>query len=221
MPKHAETDAKDRILDAAEKAFADAGFDGASLRDIVKVARVNLATVYYYFQSKEGLMAAVVQRRFAPLRAEHLNMLNELRTQAGNKPLPIEKIIEAMVTPSINLAITAPCKSEAVRRLVGRIVAEPNERNQELLRGQFAPFREGVMAELRRSLPKLPPSDLQWRYEFIIGAFAFTLANACRIKKEAGGICDPGNTKALILQMVHFFSGGLRAAACSESKLAQ
>jgi AcrR family transcriptional regulator len=218
MPKRHEADAKCRILDAAENAFADAGFEGASLRDIVKAARVNLATVYYYFVSKEGLMAAVVNRRFGPLREEHLALLNQFRSQAGNKPLTLEKIIEAMVSPSVNLAITAPSRSEAVRRLVGRIVTEPNERNQDLLRGEFATFRETVIAELQRSLPKLPLRDLHWRYEFIIGAFAFTLSNACRIKKEAGGICNPGNTQALISQMVHFFAGGLRAAPCAALK---
>jgi AcrR family transcriptional regulator len=216
MPKHAEADAKIRILDAAEKAFADAGFDGASLRDIVKAAGVNLATVYYYFESKEGLMSAVVNRRFNPLREEHLSLLKEFKAQTGNKALPVEKIIEAMISPSVNLAITAPSKSEAVRRLVGRIVTEPNERNQDLLRKDFAAFRETILAELQRSLPKLPMCDLLWRYEFIMGAFAFTLSNSCRIKKEAGGICNPGDTKALISQMVHFFAGGLRAAPCSK-----
>jgi AcrR family transcriptional regulator len=215
MPKHAEADAKNRILDAAERVFADFGFDGASLREIVKAARVNLATVYYYFQSKEGLMTAVVNRRFDPLRKEHLSLLEQFKAQARNKPLTVEKIIEAMVAPSLNLAITAPSKSEAIRRLIGRIVTEPNERNQELLRKQFAPFRESILTELKRSLPKLPQSDLHWRYGFVLGAFAFTMSNSCHINKESGGICNPSDTKVLIAQMVHFFAAGLRASACT------
>ena len=59
---------RERILEAAEQVFGDAGFAGASLRAIVRRAHVNLATVYYYFGSKNGLMEAVLKRRFGPLR---------------------------------------------------------------------------------------------------------------------------------------------------------
>ncbi|MBM3892065.1 MAG: helix-turn-helix transcriptional regulator, partial [Verrucomicrobia bacterium] len=77
MSPSSEQSRKMRILDAAEKAFADLGFEGASLRHIVQEARVNLATVYYYFKSKEGLMAAVFERRFGPLRNEHFEALQQ------------------------------------------------------------------------------------------------------------------------------------------------
>ena len=43
---------RERILEAAEQVFGDAGFAGASMRAIVRRAKVNLATVYYYFGSK-------------------------------------------------------------------------------------------------------------------------------------------------------------------------
>ena len=52
MRKPSEPDRQTRILDAAENAIAESGFAGASLRDIVREARVNLATVYYYFGPK-------------------------------------------------------------------------------------------------------------------------------------------------------------------------
>ena len=77
-----------RILDAAESAIAEFGFAGASLRHIAAAARVNLATVYYYFRSKRGLMEAVLTRRFAPLRQEHLGALREAEAAAKGRPLP-------------------------------------------------------------------------------------------------------------------------------------
>jgi AcrR family transcriptional regulator len=216
MPKNVEADRKSRILDAAEKAFADSGFEGASLRGIVRAARVNLATVYYYFESKEGLMTAVINRRFSPLREEQLALLKEFLAQAHNQPLPVEKIIEALVAPALSLALTSPNKSQAVTRLVGRIVSEPNAQTQQLMRNQFAPFREAVLAEFHRSLPKLPLCDLRWRYEFIIGALAFTLSNPHRLEKQAGGICNPHDTKTVLSQMIQFFAAGFRAPACLE-----
>ena len=57
------TATRERILDAAERLFAERGYDGASLRAITGQARVNLAAVNYHFRSKRALMRAVFARR--------------------------------------------------------------------------------------------------------------------------------------------------------------
>ena len=122
MVRRAKPDPQARILDAAENAVAELGFAGASLREIVREARVNLATVYYYFGSKRGLMEAVLKRRFGPLREEHLALLREFEAASNGRPLPVEKILEAMLLPPLRLAAKAPAKHHAVTRLIGRIV---------------------------------------------------------------------------------------------------
>lgn len=54
---------RDALLDAAERAFAARGFDGASMREIVRDAGLkNQASLYQYFDSKEDLYEAVVSR---------------------------------------------------------------------------------------------------------------------------------------------------------------
>src|SRR5215468_2096555 len=83
---------RERILEAAEQVFGDAGFAGASLRAIVRRARVNLATVYYYFGSKNGLMEAVLKRRFGPLRQQQLDLLREAEGKQAGESLPVETI---------------------------------------------------------------------------------------------------------------------------------
>ncbi len=45
---------KDKILNAAEKLFAEQGFNGTSLREITSAAEVNLAAVNYHFGSKKS-----------------------------------------------------------------------------------------------------------------------------------------------------------------------
>lgn len=56
------TDPRTRILDAAERAFAEGGLAGARVASIADDAGVNKAMLYYYFDSKEALQAAVVNR---------------------------------------------------------------------------------------------------------------------------------------------------------------
>ena len=55
-------DTKERILDVAERLFADHGYATTSLRDITTEADVNLASVNYHFGSKDALLIAVLNR---------------------------------------------------------------------------------------------------------------------------------------------------------------
>jgi AcrR family transcriptional regulator len=65
------------ILQAAEKRFAEEGFDGASVREIAKEAQVNVAMISYYFGSKEKLLEALIIYRIAGMRMELENLLQE------------------------------------------------------------------------------------------------------------------------------------------------
>jgi AcrR family transcriptional regulator len=218
MPKQTEQDRQTRILDAAESAMAEMGFAGASLRHIVLEARVNLATVYYYFGSKRGLMEAVLKRRFGPLRQEHLALLRQFEQASKGQPLSIEKILEAMLLPPLRMAATAPAKHQAVTRLFGRIVAEPNPQTQEMLRSQRAEVRAAFLKALQHSLPRASLPDLLWRVEFVWGALSFILCNPRKIEVETHGACDPADTDNVLAGMIHFFSPGFHALARGKRK---
>ncbi len=60
-----ESDPRRRILDAAERAFADGGLAGARVAGIAEAAGLNKATLYHYFETKEALYQAVLERTFA------------------------------------------------------------------------------------------------------------------------------------------------------------
>jgi TetR/AcrR family transcriptional regulator len=44
-----------RILRAAQRLFADAGYEGVSVSELARAARVNRAMLYYYFKDKRDL----------------------------------------------------------------------------------------------------------------------------------------------------------------------
>ena len=54
---------REKILDAAETLFAQGGFNGVSLKDIARAAEVDTSLLHYYFVTKAGLFAAVLERR--------------------------------------------------------------------------------------------------------------------------------------------------------------
>lgn len=66
-----------QILEVAETLFAENGFDGTSIRDISKQAKINIAMVSYYFGSKERLLEALVLQKTAGLKLQLENLLAE------------------------------------------------------------------------------------------------------------------------------------------------
>ena len=49
----------ENILEAAKKKFGESGYDGTSIQEIAKEAKVNVAMVSYYFNGKENLYLEV------------------------------------------------------------------------------------------------------------------------------------------------------------------
>lgn len=62
-PKPTRVD-PDALLDAAQSVFSEDGLRAASLRAIARRAGCDPALIYYHFDSKEALFAALLQRRF-------------------------------------------------------------------------------------------------------------------------------------------------------------
>ncbi len=57
------------ILDAAQAVFAEKGYSGANVNEIVALAGTTKPMIYYHFGSKEGLFAAVLEQVYAGMRA--------------------------------------------------------------------------------------------------------------------------------------------------------
>ena len=55
-------DPRRRLLEAAGQIFAEKGYEGATVREIIDRAGVNIAAVNYYFREKERLYAEAVKQ---------------------------------------------------------------------------------------------------------------------------------------------------------------
>ncbi len=82
---------RERLIEAAREAFAQDGFDAASVRDITARAHANLGAITYHFGSKEALYHAVIERFATPLA----NRIAEISAEAGP---PLERLATAMWT---------------------------------------------------------------------------------------------------------------------------
>ena len=163
---------KIRILDSAERLFARNGFEATSLRAIIVEARVNLASVHYYYRSKEGLIRAVIERRFAPINQERLRLLAEFQHTAGGRSPSVEQILEAFLLPMVLVGIKKSKRSSYLMQLGGRILLESGTQFERIVEDQFKEVARCFLEAFQRAMPQLAPNEIAWRMNFTIGAAA-------------------------------------------------
>lgn len=203
-------DTKERILDAAELLFAEQGFAATSLRAITSSAEVNLAAVNYHFGSKEALVAAVFSRRLDPINRARLAWLDRLEQRPQ---LEVEEILEAFLDPPLRVS-QDPDQGESllhVAQMIGHATSRPDPALRELLLNQFDEVVNRFTAALGRALPELEPAELLWRFLFMIGSMAHTMAMSSDIQHLSKGVCDPREVDGLIASMVAFNAAGFRS----------
>ncbi|MCB9730075.1 MAG: TetR/AcrR family transcriptional regulator [Deltaproteobacteria bacterium] len=91
LPADPDPGAEAQLLDAAERCFAAAGYAGARMRDVAKLARVSLATLYQRYPNKEALYAAVHARRLEAL-------MPRVRAATAAAGSPLERLLAGLRT---------------------------------------------------------------------------------------------------------------------------
>lgn len=80
-----EDSTRDKILQAAEKLFAEKGFSTTSISDIALQAKVNRALIFYYFKSKKELCLHVVEQT-------HRESLSRIKKEVSCLTEPLGKL---------------------------------------------------------------------------------------------------------------------------------
>ena len=174
------SETKERILDAAERLFSEAGLRTTSLRDITGEAGVNLAAVNYHFGSKETLLTAVLERAIAPVNKRRIAWLDKLESQAGESGPSVEDILLAFLGPPFDAWSESGDRGLRFLKLLGQIHTEANEDVKAVLLSQFEQVLERFTKALARALPALEPIEVSRRMLFVVGAMAQTMLSVHR-----------------------------------------
>ncbi len=204
--------ARERLLDAAARLFADRGIAGVGLRAITAEARVNIAAVNYHFGSKEGLLEALFERRAKPIADERLRLLDACVTGRGRPPI-LEQLLEAFLRPAFILGTKPDRDGAAFVRLRARMAIETESTAQRILSRAFDASSMRFMEALIVALPELAREQVEWRFHFLLGTMAYTMANNGRVQSLTAGRCDPGDHEAALNHLVPFLAAGFRSPA--------
>jgi TetR/AcrR family transcriptional regulator, regulator of cefoperazone and chloramphenicol sensitivity len=141
--KAAPGDAKDRILLAAGREFAEKGYEAATVRDICLAAAVNLAAVNYYFGDKKRLYIESVKHA----HEERVRQVPEPRWEPGT---PADRKLREFLGNTLERMLGLGQPPWQVRLML-REVLQPTEACRELAEDYFRPHFEllvSILAEL-------------------------------------------------------------------------
>ena len=112
---------KQRLIDAAARAFAEHGVYTASLVEITRQAdQRNRGAVHYHFGGRDGLLVAVLKQH-APFMAAREGQLLALARQRPDHD--VVSAIEAIVRPAVELAETG-WQGRAYLTIMGELIEQ-------------------------------------------------------------------------------------------------
>lgn len=147
-----DLETRDKIIEAARILFADLGYDGTSVREIAKAAEVNVASVNYYFTSKENLYLEIIRSGYKECAQGFKDLLEK---NQGNLEDSLVDFFRYFVEHSHDFRthFKLMMSADHSHNLITRGTED----------GSFGPPGGKLIAEiLRRDAPHSPDEDVFW-----------------------------------------------------------
>lgn len=159
---------KERLLDAAERLFAEKGFDGVSIRELARDAGANPAAVNYHFQGKENLIAEVIRRRFMAQRDRSLASLAAAVAAGGERPA-LDTIIRAIVGSYLEGALASRGGARVMALIAREMHVSGPSHQVSAFAEMIAPVFAAFSAAMLRARPSLRAEEANWLIASIVG----------------------------------------------------
>ncbi|MFP8965730.1 TetR/AcrR family transcriptional regulator [Pokkaliibacter sp. CJK22405] len=185
---------RDSILDAAEATFANEGLN-ASMRRIMAVAGVNVASIHYHFGTREDLLNAVLERRAESITQARLVMLDE----ALAKPeIQLEDLVMALYLPYFDPSRTSDPGWMNYVKVRNKLIGEQHSGVSDQVRRHFNTQHSRFVDAFRQVFPDMAEKDVLWRYHCMLSISTQSSAMPYRIIQISKGLCNPRDFDELI-----------------------
>jgi AcrR family transcriptional regulator len=161
---------RDRILKAAERLFAERGYDGTSIRTIVAKAKVNQAAINYHFDGKDGLYREVLRAAFRALTEDQLAHGEEIKTLSREAALA--EFVRRQLRP-----LTARDELSRSLRIFNWETVRPTPVFRKLMSEEATPFMGLAVDLIRRFLPDADQRTLTVAAIWLLGQCSVFVRN--------------------------------------------
>jgi AcrR family transcriptional regulator len=205
-------DTHDRILSAAQKLFAEKGFDATSVRDITTEAGCNVASVNYHFGGKDNLYLETFRSMLTVLRDRRLEMMDELMER---DPTPaLEEFVETFAAIMIE-PLVGDRRGRLFLNLLSREMIAPRLPRDVLVEEFFEPMMERATAALAKVGPQLDQVAARMCVMSLVGQLLHSLKAHHLLTVLGRSDIMPTRHEDQIAHFVRFSVGGIRACATS------
>ena len=198
---------RERIMKAAERLFAERGYDGTSIRAIVAKARVNQAAINYHFDGKDGLYREVLREAFRGLTEQQLQHADEMK--AMSREAAVVDFIRRQLRPLMG-------RDEYSRhmRIFNWETVRPTPVFRKLVTEEAAPFMGLAVDLVRRFLPDADQRTLVVAAIWLMGQCSVFIRNRDQLAGPPTSLALDDEAVDWLAQMLSRWSiGGLAAAA--------
>lgn len=151
-----------QVLDAAATCFRVAGFHAASMASIAKAAGMSVGHIYHYFENKEAIISAIIDRE----QQKQLQVIHQL-LQADNTVQALIEHAEQGLADSLDLSNSALNFEMIAEASRNPKVAEMLQASNRVLHE----FGKDIITKARSGLPTLSEADNDARCDLIISLF--------------------------------------------------
>jgi AcrR family transcriptional regulator len=199
---------RDRILDAAEILFALHGFHGTSMREVALQSDARLALVAYHFGTKEALFDRVVERRASYMAHQRMQLLDAVRCQAGNGPIPLEDLVVGYVRPFVERSSNGGAGWKHYALLVARASNAPDY--AKVIGVHYNAVARLFLAEFCRALPDVEEERIYHAFSFMVGTMLSLVAEPGRVESLSSGRYASHDLERVFATMQPFVVAGFR-----------
>jgi AcrR family transcriptional regulator len=194
---------RERIMKAAERLFAERGYDATSIRAIVAKARVNQAAINYHFDGKDGLYREVLRAAFRALTEQQLEHADEMK--AMSREAALAEFIRRQLRPLLG-------RDEYSRhmRILNWETVRPTAVFRKLLSEEAAPFMGLAVELVRRFQPEADQRTLVAAAVWLLGQCSVFLRNREQLADPPLGlVLDESGVEWLAQMVSRWATGGL------------
>jgi AcrR family transcriptional regulator len=207
------SDTRERLLDAAERLFAEHGFNGVSTREITLAAGANSAAMHYHFGTKEAVIREVFERRLGPINAERERLMEE--GLAASDPPDIGRILRAFIGPTLSIGNSVG--ERYFKILAARSSMDPSSEIRNTVFNFYDSVGRKFVEAVSRACPHLSREDLFWRLACVYGAMLYVRGDNGRLQKIMGDDLSFGSADDALRHLIPFLAAGLAMPPIGEA----
>lgn len=213
-----EQNCRDRLLDVAERLFAQYAYDRVSTRLITQEAGVNLASIQYHFGSKRALFIETLRRLLG--RTVYLLEVLDLSRAARSREEAAQVLCEFIEQFLIRLVVSKEPK--ACQLIIREVLSSGSAREvlvseivSSTVRDFIAPLHQSLRVVISYIAPDLSAVNVNFAAYSVIGQCFFYLGNRPYIETlEAGDISSDEMFHDVVHNVCTF---SLRGLGCEKS----